>query len=86
MEQPVVLKYCQTEHYNNSNVNISEIVSTLTSFTATSTQYAHVDSSDNIMKVYTTVESTKYMVSLMGGHVLQVFTNRNKILAIGEII
>lgn len=65
-------------------MNINDIVSKPTSMTSATLQYAHVDSSDNIVQIYTTRQSAAYMVSLMGGYVLEVFTIKNKILSIGD--
>jgi hypothetical protein len=67
-------------------VNINDIVSQPTSMTSASLQYAHVDSNDNIVQVYTTRQSAQYMVSLLGGYVLEVFRVRDKILAIGDVL
>lgn len=67
-------------------MNINDIVSQPTSITSVSLQYAHVDSGDNIVQIYTTRQSASYMVTLLGGYVLEVFTIKNKILAIGDIL
>lgn len=66
-------------------MNINDITSQPTSMTSASLQYAHIDSSDNIVQIYTTRQSAKYMAELMSGYVLEVFTIKNKILAIGDI-
>jgi len=65
-------------------MNINDIISQPTTFTSASLQYAHVDSSDNIVQIYTTRQSATYMVSLLDGYVLEVFAMKNKILAIGD--
>jgi hypothetical protein len=65
-------------------MNINDITSQPTSMTSASLQYAHVNSNDNIVQIYTTRQSASYMVSLMGGYVLEVFAVKNKILAIGD--
>jgi hypothetical protein len=67
-------------------MNIKDLISQPTSFTSTSLEYAHVDKDDNIIRVYTTLQSAKYMSELSGGYVLELFTIKNKILAIGELI
>lgn len=66
-------------------MNINDIVSTPTSFTNRSLEYAHVDKYDNIVRIYTTLQSARYMVSLCSGYVLEVFTHRDQILSIGEV-
>lgn len=66
-------------------MNINDIVSQPTSFTSAVLEYAHVDSQHNIIRIYTTLQSAKYMSELSNGYVLEVFTIRNKILAIGDI-
>jgi hypothetical protein len=67
-------------------MNINDIISQPTSFTSASLEYAHVDKDNNIIRVYTTIQSAKYMSELSGGYVLELFTIKNKILAIGELI
>ena len=67
-------------------MNINDIVSQPTSMTSATLQYAHVDSNDSIVQVYTTRQSAQYMASLLGGYVLEVFRVRDKILAIGDVL
>jgi len=67
-------------------MNINDIVSQPTSMTSASLQYAHVDSNDNILRIYIDRQSAAYMVSLMGGYVLEVFAVKNKILSIGDVL
>lgn len=66
-------------------MNINDITSQPTATTSATLQYAHVSSGDDIIMVYTTIQSAKYMVSLSGGYVLEVFAVKNKILSIGGI-
>jgi hypothetical protein len=61
-------------------------VSQPTIFTNVSLQYAHVKDDGEVLKIYTTLQSAKYMVELLDGYVLEVFTIRNKILAIGDAV
>lgn len=67
-------------------MNINDIVSQPTSMTSASLQYAHVDSGDNIVQIYTTRQSASYMVELTGGYVLEVFVVKNRILSIGDVL
>ena len=67
-------------------MNINNIISQPTSFTSSSLEYAHVDKDDNIVRTYTTLQSAKYMSELSGGYVLEVFTIRSRILAIGDVV
>jgi hypothetical protein len=67
-------------------MNIKDITSQPTSFTSASLEYAHVDKDDNIIRTYATLQSAKYMAELINGYVLEVFTIKNKILAIGDML